>query len=158
MAKSLIRWDPTREVVSLREAMDRLLGESFIRPWSKLGTFFGDETPSLDMYETDDEVVVEADVPGVKPEEIDVQVAGNVLTIKGEWKEKKKEEKASYIYRERSFGRFCRSVTLPADVDMDEAEAEFEHGVLTLTLPKLESVKPKTIKSRPNNAVADEDR
>jgi HSP20 family protein len=158
MAKSLIRWDPTREMISLREAMDRLLGESFIRPWSKLGTFFGDETPALDMYETDDEVVVEAAVPGVKPEEIDVQVTGNVLTIKGERKEEKKEEKASYISQERRFGSFSRSVTLPADVDMDEAEAEFEHGVLTLTLPKLESVKPKTIKSRPNNAVADEDR
>lgn len=146
MAKSLIRWDPTREVISLREAIDRLMGESFIRPWSKLGASFGNETPALDMYETDDEVVVEADVPGVKPEEIDVQVAGNVLTIKGEWKEKKKEEKASYIYWERSFGRFRRSVTLPADVDMDKAEAEFEHGVLTLTLPKLETIKPKTIK------------
>jgi HSP20 family protein len=145
MAKSLIRWDPTREMISLREAMDRLLGESFIRPWSKLGTFFGDETPALDMYETEDEVVVEAAVPGVKPEEIDIQVAGNILTIKGKWKEKK-EEKASYIYRECSFGSFSRSVTLPADVDMDKAEAEFEHGVLTLTLPKLETVKPKTIK------------
>lgn len=145
MAKSLIRWDPTREVISLREVIDRLMGESFIRPWPRMGTFFENETPALDMYETDDEVMVEADVPGVKPEEIDVQVGGNVLTIKGEWREKK-EEKASYIYRERSFGRFCRSVTLHADVDMDKAEAEFEHGVLTLTLPKLETVKPKTIK------------
>lgn len=160
MAKSLIRWDPTREAVSLREAMDRLLGESFIRPWPSLGMFFEGEALTVDVYETDDEVVVEAAVPGVKPEEIDVQVTGNVLTIKGERKEEKKEEKASYISQERRFGSFSRSVTLPTDVNVDKAKAEFEHGVLTLTLtlPKLESVKPKTIKSRPDNAVADEDR
>jgi len=146
MAKSLIRWDPTGEMISLRDAMDRLLGESFIRPWLGRGTFFGGEAFALDMYETDDNVIVEAPLPGVKPEEIDIQVSGNVLTIKGERKEEKKEEKASYVYQERSFGGFCRSVTLPTDVDVDKAEAAFEHGVLTLTLPKSEAVKPKTIK------------
>jgi HSP20 family protein len=146
MAKSLSRWNPASEMVSLREAMDRLLGESFIRPWSNLGTFFGGEALALDMYETENEVVVEATVPGVKPEEIDVQITGNTLTIKGERKEEKKEKKASYIYQERSFGSFSRSVTLPTDVDVNKAAAEFEHGVLTLTLPKSETVKPKTIK------------
>lgn len=72
--------------------MDRLLGESFIRPWPGLGTFFGGEGLALDMYETDNEVVIEATVPGVRPEEVDVQVTGNVLTIKGEWREEKKEK------------------------------------------------------------------
>jgi len=146
MAKSLIRWDPTGEMISLRDAMDRLLGESFIRPWLGRGTFFGGEAFALDMYETDNDVIVEAPLPGVKPEEIDIQVNGNVLTIKGERKEEKKEEEASYVYQERSFGSFCRSVTLPTDVDVDKADAAFEHGVLTLTLPKSEAVKPKTIK------------
>jgi HSP20 family protein len=149
MAKSLVRWDPTGEMISLRNAMDRLLGESFIRPWLGRGTLFGGEAFALDMYETDDDVIVEAPLPGVKPEEIDIQVSGNVLTIKGEWKEEKKEKKekkASYVYQERSFGSFCRSVTLPTKVDVDKAEAAFEHGVLTLTLPKSEAVKPKTIK------------
>jgi len=133
-------------MISLRDAMDRLLGESFIRPWPRLGTFFGGEALAVDMYETKDDIVVEAAVPGVKPEEIDVQVSGNVLTLKGERKEEKKEEKASYIYQERSFGSFSRAVTLPTEVDVDKAKAEFEHGVLTLTLPKSETVKPKTIK------------
>lgn len=146
MAKSLIRWDPAREMVSLRDAMDRLLGESFIRPWSGLGTFFGGEALAVDMYETEQEVVVEATVPGVEPEEIDVQVTGSTLTIRGERKGEKKEEKASYIYQERTFGSFSRSVTLPTEVDVDKATAEFEHGVLTLTLPKSEAVKPKSIK------------
>ena len=145
MAKNLTRWDPTREMVSLRDAMDRLVGESFFRPWSSLGTFFGGEGLAVDMYETDDEVVVKASVPGVEPEEIDVKVVGNVLTIKGERKEEKKEEKASYIYLERNYGGFHRSVTLPTEVDVDKAKAEFEHGVLTLTLPKSETVKPKSI-------------
>jgi len=149
MAKSLIRWHPASEMVSLRDAMDRLLGESFIRPWFGRGTLFGGEALALDMYETGNEVVVEATVPGVKPEEIDVQVTGNTLTIKGERKEEKKEERASYIYQERSFGSFCRSVTLPTEVDVDKANAEFEHGVLTLTLPKSEAVKPKSIKIKP---------
>ncbi len=146
MAKSLVRWDPASEMISLRDAMNRLLGESFIRPWFGRGTFLEDEAMALDMYETDSEVVVEAPVPGVKPEEIDVQVTGNVLTIKGERKEEKEKKEASYIYREQSYGSFCRSVTLPTEVDVDKAQAEFEHGVLTLTLPKSEAVKPKTIK------------
>jgi HSP20 family protein len=133
-------------MISLRDVMARLVGESFFRPWSSLGMFFGGEGLAVDMYETDDAVVVEASVPGVKPEEIDVKVAGHVLTIKGERKEEKKEERSSYVYRERSLGSFHRSVTLPTEVDVDEATAEFEHGVLTLTLPKSETVKPKSIK------------
>jgi HSP20 family protein len=146
MAESLIRWDPTSEMVSLRDAMDRLFSESFIRPWFGRGSFFESEVLTLDMYETDDEVVVEAAVPGVKPDEIDLQVKGNVLTITGERKEEKEEKKVSYIYQERRFGSFRRSVTLPTEVNVDNAEAEFERGVLTLTLPKLEAVKPKSIK------------
>jgi HSP20 family protein len=146
MARSLMRWDPSREMISLREAMDRLFSESFIRPWFGPGAMPAGEALALDMYETDDKVMVEAGVPGVKPEEIDVQVTGNVLTIKGERREEKKEEKASYIHQERRYGSFQRSVTLPTEVDVDKAEAKFEHGVLTLTLPKSEVVKPKTIK------------
>ncbi len=146
MAKSLISWDPSREMVSLREAMDRLFSESFIRPWFGAGAIPEGGTLALDMYETDDQVVVEAGMPGVKPEEIDVQVTGSVLTIKGERREEKKEEKASYIHQERHYGSFQRSVTLPTEVDVNKAEAKFEHGVLTLTLPKSEVVKPKTIK------------
>lgn len=146
MARTLVRWEPGREMLSLRDAMDRLLGESFIRPRAALDTFFGGQAPALDMHETDDQVVVEASIPGVKLEEIDIQVTGNVLTIKGERKEEKTEEKANYIYREQAFGSFCRSVTLPSDIDVEKAQAQFEHGVLTLTLPKVEAVKPKSIK------------
>jgi len=148
MTRDLTRWDPAREMISLRDVMDRLVGESFFRPWPSLGMFPAGEGLAVDMYETNDAVVVEATVPGVKPEEIDVKVVGHVLTIKGERKEEKKEERPTYVYRERSLGSFHRSVTLPTEVDVDKATAEFEHGVLTLTLPKSETVKPKSIKVR----------
>jgi HSP20 family protein len=146
MARELTHWDPAREMISLRDAMERLVGESFFHSWSSPGTFFGGEGLAVDMYETDDVVVVEATVPGVKPEEIDVTVAANVLAIGGERKEEKKEERAFYIHRERSYGRFHRSVTLPTEVDVDKARAEFEHGILTLTLPKSATTKSKSIK------------
>lgn len=145
MDKSLARWDPTREMVSLREAMDRLFSESFIRPRFGPGRVFEREALALDMYETDDAIVIEAGLPGIKSDEVDVQVIGNVLTIKGEHKEEKKEEKASYIYQERRHGSFHRSVTLPSEVNVDKAKAQFESGVLKLTIPKLEKAKPKTI-------------
>jgi HSP20 family protein len=149
MAKSLIRWDPTSELMSLRDSMDRLMdrlwGEGRGWPWPRPEMIFGGEALALDMYETDDAIVVEAAVPGVQPEEIDVQVSGSTLTIKGERKEEKREEQASYIYKERRFSSFSRSVTLPTAVNVDQATAEFEHGVLMLTLPKSEAVKPKSI-------------
>jgi HSP20 family protein len=150
MAKSLIRWDPASELTSLRDSMDRLMDrlwrEDLSRPLMSLAPFFGGASPSLDMYETDDAIVVEAVIPGVKPEEIDVQIVGSTLTIKGERKEEKKREEAAFVYQERRYGSFSRSITLPTEVDVDEAKAEFEHGILTLNLPKSEVVKPKSIK------------
>lgn len=85
-------------------------------------------------------------MPGVKPEDIDITITGDTLTIKGEVKAEEKVEKANYIRRERRYGAFSRSLTLPTSVVAEKAKAEFENGVLTLTLPKAEEVKPKTIK------------
>jgi HSP20 family protein len=141
----LIRWEPMRELMSLREAMDRLFEESFISPraWWTSVTEIG---PAFDMYETPEEVVVKATVPGLKGEDIDVSIAGNTLTIRGEFKEETKDERASYIRQERRYGAFCRSVSLPTPVNSEKAEAVLENGVLTLRLPKAEEVKPKAIK------------
>ena len=140
---SLIRWDPFRDTVSLRDAMNRLFEESFIRPstWPTLDT-----VPAVDVVETKDEVVVKAAVPGIKPEDIDISVTGELLTIKGEFKSETKSDGASIIRQERRFGTFERALSLPTQVVADKAKAEFENGVLTLTLPKAEEVKPKTIK------------
>jgi len=142
---SLIRWEPFEELISLREAMDRLFEESFVRPWSLWPSLWEGTVP-VDMYETEDSVVVTAAVPGVKPEDIDITVTGDTLTIKGETKAEKELEKANYICRERHYGTFSRSVSLPAGLETDKAEATFENGILRLTIPKAEHAKPKTIK------------
>ena len=142
----LVRWNPAREMLSLREAVDRLFEQSFIPP-DLFG--FGDTAASalpLDVYETDDAVVVKAAVPGVQPEDIEVTVTGALLTIKGEFKSEEKTEKRNYLRQERRYGSFCRQVGLPVAVDSNKAVASFEHGILNLELPKAEAAKAKTVK------------
>ncbi len=142
---NLIRWQPFDELVSLRDAMDRVFEDSFIRPrWGWISPT-GAASLALDMYETKDEVVVKAALPGIKPEEVEVSITGNALTIKGESKEENEVKEKDYIRKERRYGSFARSVTLPSGLKTDKAEATFEDGVLTLKVPKSEEVKPKTI-------------
>jgi HSP20 family protein len=97
------------------------------------------------MYQTQDDIVVKAAIPGVKPDDINISVTGDILTIKGELKQEEKIEEGGYLRQERRFGQFCREFSLPTQVSADKAKAEFEHGVLTLRLPKAEAVKPKSI-------------
>ncbi len=147
MSKEVTRWDPVNEMISLRDAMNRLFEDSFIRPSAWPLPFEGSTWGMpVDMIETKDHVIVKASVPGLKPEDIDVSVTGDALTIKGEIKSEEKFEEASYIRKERRLGSFQRTMTLPTNVVADQAKAEFENGVLTLTLPKSEAVKPKAIK------------
>ena len=141
----LVRWDPFREMVSLRDAMDRLLEEAFTRPLSLSMSETLGWMPQMDMYQTDDEVVVKATVPGVKPEDLHITITGDVLTIRGEIKAEEEVKDAAYHLRERRYGSFSRSLPLPVPVVADKAKAEFENGILTLTLPKAEEVRPKTI-------------
>lgn len=139
---NLIRWEPAREMMSLREAMDRLFDDAFTRPLSLRD---GWSVPAIDMYQTDDEIVVKAALPGVKADEVQINITGEVLTLKGEMKhEEEKEEKAWHI-REQRYGSFERSIVLPTDVVADKAKADFENGILTITLPKADEVKPRTI-------------
>lgn len=142
----LVRWNPAREMMSLREAMDRLFEESFL-PSAFMGQEAGPAAAlPVDMYETDDRVVVNATVPGIKPEDLEVTITGDLLTIKGEFKSEEKTEKRNYLRQERRYGSFCRQVGLPAGVDSNNAQATFEHGVLTLELPKAEEAKVKSVK------------
>ena len=145
---NLTRWEPVREMMTLREAMDRLFDDAFTRPLSVRENW---SAPAIDMYQTEDEIVVKATLPGIKPEEVQINITGEVLHIKGETRsdeEKNSEpqgkEKAWHI-REQRWGSFERSVVLPTDVVADKAKAEFEHGILIITLPKAEEVKPKVI-------------
>jgi HSP20 family protein len=143
---NIVRWEPFRDLISLREAMDRLFEESFIRPRAGWLAPLGTEALAVDMYETDQEVIVKSSVPGIKPEDIDITITGDTLTIKGETKAEEKIERTNYVRQERRYGAFSRSLTLPTTIVAEQAKAEFENGVLTLTLPKAEEVKPKTIK------------
>lgn len=140
---NLIRWEPMREMVSLREAMDRLFDDAFTRPMG-LSEGFG-RGPAVDMYQTDDEVVVQATVPGMKADDVQISVTGDTITIKGEVKEKVDAKEKAYHIREQRWGSFERTLALPTAVVSEKAKAEFEDGVLTITLPKAEEVKPKMI-------------
>ena len=145
---SLMRFDPEREFLSLRDAMNRLMEESFVLP-SMIGEVRGSGRSwglAVDMYETNDNLVVKASVPGIKPEQLDVTVQGETLTIKGEAQEEQQREQGRYHVRERRQGSFSRSITLPFPIQSDKVQATFENGVLTLTLPKAEEIKPKSIK------------
>jgi len=140
---NLIRWEPARETMTLREAMDRLLNDAFTRPLNLDGSHWS--IPAVDMYQTDDEIVVKAALPGIKADEVQINVTGEVLTVKGEVKQKEEVKEKAYHLREQRWGMFERSIALPTEVIADKAKAEFENGVLTITLPKAEEVKPKTI-------------
>jgi HSP20 family protein len=142
---SIVRWEPFRDVVSLRDAMDRMLDEGFFRVPVPFGPS-AEGSMAVDMYETDDSVIVKTAIPGVKAEDIDVSITGDTLTVKAETKEEEEVKRESYLRRERRYGSYCRSVTLPGGLHADKAEADYSDGILTLTLPKAEEVKPKSIK------------
>ena len=139
--------DLFNEMVSLRDAVNRLFEDSFIRPsaWPMPFEAAALSIPT-DVVETKDNVIVKMSAPGVKPEDIDISVVGDTLIIKGETKSEEQFEEGSYLRKERRFGSFQRTLSLPTSVASDKARAEFENGVLTLTLPKAEQAKPKSIK------------
>jgi HSP20 family protein len=125
--------------------MDRLFQESFVHPRREWPTRF-EGTLALDMYETEDSVVVKTALAGMKPDDVDITIAGNVLSISGETKAEEELKEENYIRRERRYGALSRSVALPEGVDADKAEAAFDDGLLTLTIPKAPEAKPKVVK------------
>ena len=138
----LMRMDPFNELWSMQRRLDRLFGN--MSPTAARNELTETE---LDMYETDNEIVVKVSVPGFKPEDIQVTLTGDTLSIKGEAKteQEERDEKRNYLHREIRRGAFQRVVMLPAGVKGDEASAEFQNGMLVLTIPKAEETKPKTI-------------
>jgi len=139
------RWDPFQEAISLRDAMNSLLQESFVRPGG-VPAQNGLATLPLDVCETENDFVVKAALPGVKPEDVQITVHGDTLTIRGESKAEESRKGTHWHLRERRFGAFQRSLSLATPVDPDKAQAHYEHGVLTLTLPKSDAAKPRQIK------------
>ena len=140
-------YSPLRDFMTLRDGMDRLFEDRWVSPgawltWSGQGTNF----LPLDIYETADEIVVRALVPGVAPDGIDIQFQGGVLTVRAKSVEPEIESGATWLLHEVTPGEYIRQVTLPRAVDADAAHTKFEQGVLTLTLPKTADAKPKQIK------------
>jgi HSP20 family protein len=101
--------------------------------------------PAIDMYQTNDDVVVKATLPGLKSEDVDITVTGETLTLRGEFKQNDEQKETNYHIREQRYGSFERSILLPTDVEANKAKADFDNGVLTITMPIAEAVKPKSI-------------
>jgi len=151
MRASITRFEPFRGVSSLQNQINRLFNEAFDRseegsltPWA----------PAVDIYETEQELVVKADLPDVKPEDLDIRVENNVLTIRGERKFEKKVSEDKYLRVERAYGSFSRSFSLASTVNTEAIKADYKDGVLTLTIPKREEAKPKQIKVQVGTAQA----
>ena len=144
---ALIRWDPFREVTSLQERMNRLFSDFRLRsPFAEEEITQGTWVPPVDIYETNDSIVLEAELPGITKDSISLEVKDNTLTLKGEKKFEKDVKEENYHRVERSYGSFQRVFTLPSTVQQDKVKAKFRDGILEITLPKVEEAKPKQIK------------
>jgi HSP20 family protein len=141
-ANYISRWDPFRDVVTLREAMDRLFEDSFVNGQRQQRSGTGFRLP-IDAYVTPDEIVIVANMPGVSPENVEITVEGDTLTIRGE--RPAPLENVDYLLQERSYGSFQRTLSINVPVDANRAEAQYESGLLTLHIPKAAAAKPRTI-------------
>ena len=146
---AIVRWEPFRELRAMQDRMNRLFNDPFFRgvlPYGEEAASLTRWAPAVDIYETGDNIVVKAELPGVDPKDLDVRIEDNTLFLKGERKLEKEVKEENYHRIERSYGSFTRSFALPNSVDADKTSAEYKDGVLTLTIPKREEAKPKTIK------------
>jgi HSP20 family protein len=142
--RTIARWEPFRGAASLQDQVNRLFSdvlerkseESSLTAWA----------PSVDIYETEHELVVKADLPAVDPKDLDIRVENNILTIRGERKFEKNVNEENYLRVERAYGSFARSFTLANTVNSEAIKADYQNGVLTLSIPKREEAKPKQIK------------
>jgi HSP20 family protein len=145
---AIVRWQPFRDLLATEREFDRLFREAF-------SPLFGEReaelstrawAPAVDIFETENNIVMKAELPGVEPKDVEVRVEDNTLYLKGERKFEKETKEENYHRIERSYGSFARSFALPNSIDAEKVAAEYKDGLLTLTLPKREEAKPKTIK------------
>jgi len=141
-SSTLVRWDPFAELAELRPRFDRLFGELMEREW----------TPAVDMVREDDSLLIRVDVPGFKPEEMEIQCEGGILTISGRHEESTEEQDKHYLRRERRSGSFSRSMPLPEGVDPNSIDAEVKHGVLEVRVPLPDGQPPEPITITPRSA------
>jgi HSP20 family protein len=138
---AVVRFDPFRDITSLRDEMNRLFSRT-LGEGASAGSAW---TPAVDIFDTAEAIVLKAELPGLTPDDIDIEVDDNVLTIKGERRFEDKVEEGRYYRLERAYGQFSRSVTLPQGVKADEISASFDQGVLQVRVPKADEVKPRKI-------------
>ena len=143
---SIIRWDPFRDLLTLRDKMNRLFEETFSLRGEEKDLISGTWSPAVDIYETENSVVLTAELPGMDEKDIQLKIENNNLILKGERKFEKETKEENYHRIERAYGAFYRSFTIPTAVDQDRITAEYNNGVLKVTMPKKEEVKPKEIK------------
>jgi HSP20 family protein len=145
---AILRWDPFRDLVSIQERMNRLFDQTLARTRGEEEEGIATSTwmPSVDIYETPDQVVLKAELPGLTREDIDINVRNNTLTLRGERKFEREVKEENYLRIERAYGSFQRSFTLPATIQQDKIKAVFKDGVLEVSLPKAEEARPKQIK------------
>ena len=151
MAQRIVRWNPVRDMVAMQNAMDRLFEET----WRNAETTSNHRLP-LDVYETDQAYTVVSSVPGLGADDINITLHEGTLTIAGEWGEpatESDENNTRALLRERTYGKFNRTVNLPQIIDADAVEATYENGLLTLTLPKQPNAQPRQIPVRANTIV-----
>jgi HSP20 family protein len=141
---TVVRWNPIREMAAMQSAMDRLFEDT----WRNTRSNFNGNALALDVHETDAAYTIFAALPGLDPDHINVNLHDGVLTISAELPEPTVEENVRVLLRERIYGKFSRSITLPQAVDIDNVEAAYENGVLALTLPKTPEAQPRTIPIR----------
>ena len=138
---AVVRFDPFRDITTLRDEMNRL----FSRAVGEGGGSGSAWTPAVDVFDTDEAIVLRAELPGLKAEDIDIEVDENVLTLKGERRFEETVEEGRYYRLERAYGHFQRGITLPQGVKADEISASFDNGVLSVRVPKADEVKPRKI-------------
>jgi HSP20 family protein len=144
---AIVRWEPFREMLSAQDRFNQLFNQTFSQMFGAEGQELSTRTwaPAVDVYETDQDLVINAELPGVDPKDVEVRVENNTLYLKGERKLEKETNEGNYHRVERSYGSFSRSFTLPSSVSAENAQAEYKNGILTLKLTKREEAKPKTI-------------
>jgi Molecular chaperone (small heat shock protein) len=142
---SIVRYDPFRDLRSLQDEVNRLFSTNLTRAFGEEGIARGAWNPSVDIYENKDQIVLEAELPGMKREDFDLSIENNVITLRGERRFEKKDESDNYHRVERAYGSFTRSFTLPQTVQAESVTAEYRNGVLRVVMPKREEVKARRI-------------
>lgn len=143
---AIIKWDPFRDLVTLREKMNRLFEDAFTSRGEERDLIASTWTPAVDIYETENELILSAEIPGIDEKDVEIKVEDNTLSIKGERKFEKETKEENYYRIERSYGSFYRSFTLPNYIDQDKIQAVHENGVLKITMPKKTELKPRKVK------------